>query len=92
MVGSVAITSNWTRLVKPDVLVLSMLTFGITAGWVLRLRARGCKAVGCAPSRQVYDSGNETPCARFTQKTILPIKYAMTTDDTVATIPGTMKL
>jgi len=25
-------------------------------------------------------------------KTILPIKYAMTTDDTVATIPGTMKL
>jgi hypothetical protein len=30
-------------------------------------------------------------CASI-QKTIFPIKYAMTTDDTVATIPGTMKL
>jgi hypothetical protein len=25
-------------------------------------------------------------------KTTFPIKYAMTTDDTVATIPGSMKL
>jgi hypothetical protein len=30
--------------------------------------------------------------SNVTQKTIFPIKYAMTTDDTVATIPGTIKL
>jgi len=42
VVGSLAITWNWTSVVKPDVVVkrpalVSMLTFGITVGLVLQV-------------------------------------------------------
>jgi hypothetical protein len=49
-------------------------------------------ALGCHLLVRCMVWVNVPPFARSTQKTILPIKYAMTTDDTVATIPGTMKL
>ena|ERR1700756_3652673 len=51
VVGSVAITWNWTRVVRPDVVVkrpllVSMLTFGMTLGLVLQ-STEVVRTIGC---------------------------------------------